>query len=83
MTPRPYYRLDTLLVSRDVLAVHAHRKRRHHHPGADGYMRDTFLRLFQAAVVERNVEPAVPEDADPSSGSIPGGWYRGTGHGGV
>ena len=48
-------------------------------------MRDTFLRLFQAAVVERNVEPAVPEDAEPSSGSIPGGWYRGTGtgHGGV
>ena len=39
MTPRPYYRLDTLLVSRDVLAVHAHRKRRHHHPGADGYER--------------------------------------------
>ena len=39
MTPRSYYRLDTLLVSRDVLAVHAHRKRRHHHPGADGYER--------------------------------------------
>ena len=46
-------------------------------------MRDTLLRLFQAAVVERNVEPAVPEDAYPPSGSIPGGWYRGTGHGGV
>ena len=46
-------------------------------------MRDTFLRLFQAAVVECNVEPAVPEDADPSYGSMSGGWYRGTGHGGV
>ena len=44
-------------------------------------MRDTLLRLFQAAVVERNVEPAVPEDADPASGPIPGGWYRGTGYG--
>ena len=46
-------------------------------------MRDTLLRLFQAAVVKRNVEPAVPEDAYLPSGSIPGGWYRGTGHGGV
>ena len=49
-------------------------------------MRDTFLRLFQAAVVERNVEPAVPEDADPSPGSIPGtgtGTGTGTGHGGA
>ena len=42
-------------------------------------MRDTFLGLFQAAVVEWNVEPAVPEDADPSIGSISGVWYRGTG----
>ena len=46
-------------------------------------MRDTLLRLFQAPVVERNVELAVPEDADQPSGSISGGWYRGTGHGGV
>ena len=46
-------------------------------------MRDTLLRLFQAAVVEGNVEPAVPEDADPSSGSMLGGSYRGTGHGWV
>ena len=44
-------------------------------------MRDTLLRLFQAAVVERSVEPAVPEDTYPPSGSIPGGWYRGTGYG--
>ena len=44
-------------------------------------MRDTFLGLFQAAVVERNVEPVVPEDADPLVGSIPGVWYRGTGRG--
>ena len=44
-------------------------------------MRDTFLGLFQAAVVERIVDPAVPEDADPSAGSIPGVWYRGTGRG--
>ena len=46
-------------------------------------MRDTFLRLFQAAVVEINVEPAVPDDADPPSGSVTGGWYRGTVRAGV
>ena len=46
-------------------------------------MRDTLWRLFQAPVVECNVEPAVTEDADPLSGSIHSAWYRGTGRGRV
>ena len=84
MIPCPYYRLDTLLVWNDVLYLPLTRT-----GSADittpvhAAMRDTLSRLFQAPVVECNVEPAVTEDADPLSGSIHSAWYRGTGRGRV
>mgnify|MGYP005624493377 CR=1 FL=1 len=70
--------LDNLLVSRHVLAAYAHRKRRRANT-MQTVNRTCLLGVFPRAVGATNVEPPVPEDVDPSFGSIPRTRYRGTG----
>ena len=70
--------LNNLLVSRHVLAAYAHRKRRRANT-MQTVNRTCLLGVFPRAVGASNVEPPVPEDVDPSFGSIPRTRYRGTG----